>query len=149
MASSTIPGLPRTAIGHKLITMTIDGHRGRCRSLVRSGQFDPCCLDHGDHACLLFDKLMRAGEGKILKRLARIAEQVNAIEEDFVTLTDAELRKERRLQAAPEPTVRRWTTCFPRLSRPCVRPPSAPWDSATTTSRSWAVQRFTWGTSPR
>ncbi len=42
----------------------------------------------------LFDKLMRAGEGKILKRLARIAEQVNAIEEDFVTLTDAELREE-------------------------------------------------------
>ena len=42
----------------------------------------------------LFDKLMRAGEGKILKRLARIAEQVNVIEEDFVTLTDAELREE-------------------------------------------------------
>ncbi len=37
---------------------------------------------------------MRAGEGKILKRLTRIAEQVNAIEEDFVTLTDAELREE-------------------------------------------------------
>ncbi|MCZ3389618.1 MAG: preprotein translocase subunit SecA [Actinomycetia bacterium] len=37
---------------------------------------------------------MRAGEGKILKRLARISEQVNAIEDDFVTLTDAELREE-------------------------------------------------------
>ena len=42
----------------------------------------------------LFDKLMRAGEGKILKRLARISDQVNAIEEDFVSLTDAELREE-------------------------------------------------------
>ena len=41
-----------------------------------------------------FDKLMRAGEGKILKRLVRISEQVNAIEEDFVSLSDAELREE-------------------------------------------------------
>ncbi|MEO8106694.1 MAG: preprotein translocase subunit SecA, partial [Actinomycetes bacterium] len=37
---------------------------------------------------------MRAGEGKILKRLVRISEQVNAIEEDFVGLSDAELREE-------------------------------------------------------
>jgi preprotein translocase subunit SecA len=37
---------------------------------------------------------MRAGEGKILKQLARIADQVNVIEEDFVSLTDAELREE-------------------------------------------------------
>ena len=42
----------------------------------------------------IFDKLMRAGEGKTLKRLARIADQVNTIEDDFVTLTDAELREE-------------------------------------------------------
>ena len=42
----------------------------------------------------LFDKIMRAGEGKTLKRLERLAQQVNAIEEDFVGLTDAELRGE-------------------------------------------------------
>ncbi|MFL6070218.1 MAG: preprotein translocase subunit SecA [Actinomycetes bacterium] len=42
----------------------------------------------------ILDKLMRAGEGKTLKRLARIADQVNVIEEDFVSLTDAELREE-------------------------------------------------------
>src|SRR3954449_8303490 len=35
---------------------------------------------------------MRAGEGKILRKLHRIAAQVNSIEEDFVNLTDAELR---------------------------------------------------------
>src|SRR5919109_406156 len=35
---------------------------------------------------------MRAGEGKILRRLDRIARQVNSIEEDFVGLSDAELR---------------------------------------------------------
>ncbi|GGO97360.1 preprotein translocase subunit SecA [Wenjunlia tyrosinilytica] len=40
----------------------------------------------------VFDKILRAGEGKILRKLNRIAAQVNSIEEDFVNLTDAELR---------------------------------------------------------
>ncbi|MGR8010226.1 preprotein translocase subunit SecA [Streptomyces hypolithicus] len=40
----------------------------------------------------VFNKLMRAGEGKILRKLHRIADQVNSIEEDFVDLSDAELR---------------------------------------------------------
>ena len=40
----------------------------------------------------VFDKILRAGEGKILRKLNRIAAQVNSIEEDFVDLTDAELR---------------------------------------------------------
>ncbi|AEW94370.1 MULTISPECIES: preprotein translocase subunit SecA [Streptomycetaceae] len=40
----------------------------------------------------VFGKILRAGEGKILRKLHRIADQVNSIEEDFVNLTDAELR---------------------------------------------------------
>jgi preprotein translocase subunit SecA len=40
----------------------------------------------------VFNKLMRAGEGKILRKLHRIAGQVNSIEEDFLNLSDAELR---------------------------------------------------------
>ncbi|MFI7006705.1 preprotein translocase subunit SecA [Streptomyces sp. NPDC050145] len=40
----------------------------------------------------VLSKIMRAGEGKILRKLHRIADQVNSIEEDFVGLTDAELR---------------------------------------------------------
>jgi preprotein translocase subunit SecA len=40
----------------------------------------------------IIDKVLRAGEGKILRRLKRIADQVNSIEEDFVAKTDAELR---------------------------------------------------------
>jgi preprotein translocase subunit SecA len=40
----------------------------------------------------IIDKVLRAGEGKILRRLKRIADQVNSIEEDFVELSDAELR---------------------------------------------------------
>jgi preprotein translocase subunit SecA len=40
----------------------------------------------------IIDKVLRAGEGKILRRLKRIADQVNSIEEDFIALSDAELR---------------------------------------------------------
>ena len=43
---------------------------------------------------MVLQKILRAGEGKILRRLKGIAQQVNAIEEDFVGLTDAELREE-------------------------------------------------------
>ena len=40
----------------------------------------------------LLDKILRAGEGRELKKLESIARQVNALEEDFVGLTDDELR---------------------------------------------------------
>jgi preprotein translocase subunit SecA len=40
----------------------------------------------------VLDKILRAGEGKTLRKLEGIAKAVNAIEEDFVSLTDAELR---------------------------------------------------------
>jgi len=39
-----------------------------------------------------FDKMLRAGEGKILRKLSAIATQVNSIEDDFASMTDAELR---------------------------------------------------------
>jgi len=42
----------------------------------------------------IIDRLLRVGEGRILKKLAVIAKQVNSIEEDFEKLTDAELRGE-------------------------------------------------------
>ncbi len=41
---------------------------------------------------VLFDKILRAGEGKILRKLHGIVGQVNAIEDDFSALSDAELR---------------------------------------------------------
>jgi preprotein translocase subunit SecA len=40
------------------------------------------------------EKLLRAGEGRVVKKLATIAKQVNVLEDDFVRLTDAELREE-------------------------------------------------------
>jgi preprotein translocase subunit SecA len=45
-----------------------------------------------DRVPAFFDKMLRAGEGKILRKLTAIAAQVNAIEDDFVGMTDAELR---------------------------------------------------------
>jgi preprotein translocase subunit SecA len=40
----------------------------------------------------LMDRLLRVGEGKLLKQLGNIAKQVNAIEDDFVAMSDEELR---------------------------------------------------------
>ncbi|HTY73363.1 MAG TPA: preprotein translocase subunit SecA [Actinomycetes bacterium] len=42
----------------------------------------------------ILDKILRAGEGKILRKLERIAAQVNALEEDMAALSDTELREE-------------------------------------------------------
>ncbi len=42
----------------------------------------------------LFEKMLRAGEGRTLRRLESIAKQVNALESDFTGLTDEELREE-------------------------------------------------------
>src|SRR3954471_339112 len=45
-----------------------------------------------DDVPAILDKILRAGEGKILRRLSGIAKQVNAIEDDFREMTDEELR---------------------------------------------------------
>ncbi|QNN53609.1 preprotein translocase subunit SecA [Nocardioides mesophilus] len=40
----------------------------------------------------IFDKILRIGEGKILRQLESIARAVNAIEDDFTSMSDDELR---------------------------------------------------------
>ncbi|RYU12849.1 preprotein translocase subunit SecA [Nocardioides iriomotensis] len=40
----------------------------------------------------ILDKILRIGEGKILRQLETISKAVNAIEDDFVAMTDEELR---------------------------------------------------------
>jgi preprotein translocase subunit SecA len=42
----------------------------------------------------IVDSVLRAGEGRILRKLKRISEQINSIEEDFAKMSDAELRAE-------------------------------------------------------
>ncbi|HXT91245.1 MAG TPA: preprotein translocase subunit SecA, partial [Trebonia sp.] len=40
----------------------------------------------------ILDSILRVGEGKILRQLKRISEQVNSVEDDFVAMSDVELR---------------------------------------------------------
>src|ERR1700683_4943059 len=46
----------------------------------------------GQQVPAIIDSVLRAGEGKTLRQLKRISDQVNSIEEDFAALSDAELR---------------------------------------------------------
>ncbi|HET8560044.1 MAG TPA: preprotein translocase subunit SecA [Marmoricola sp.] len=41
---------------------------------------------------VIIDKILRMGEGKILRRLESVSRAVNAIEDDFVAMSDAELQ---------------------------------------------------------
>src|SRR5437868_13458206 len=41
---------------------------------------------------VIIDSVLRAGEGRILRKLKRISEQVNSIEDEFVAMSDADLR---------------------------------------------------------
>ncbi|TDQ51966.1 preprotein translocase subunit SecA [Actinorugispora endophytica] len=41
----------------------------------------------------ILDRVLRAGEGKVLRRLKKLKDQINSIEDDFVDLSDAELRE--------------------------------------------------------
>ncbi|WP_420177059.1 preprotein translocase subunit SecA [Luteococcus sp. OSA5] len=43
------------------------------------------------------DRLLNVGEGRTLKKLAKIADQVNSIEDDFVAMSDDELRGQTEL----------------------------------------------------
>ena len=40
----------------------------------------------------IIDSVLRAGEGRLLRKLKRISEQINSIEDDFVAMSDADLR---------------------------------------------------------
>ncbi len=42
---------------------------------------------------MVFSRLLRAGEAKTVKRLRNIADHINGLEDDYVDLTDAELRQ--------------------------------------------------------
>ncbi len=42
----------------------------------------------------ILEKVLRFGEGRIVKKLSGLADQVNALEDDFTALSDAELREE-------------------------------------------------------
>jgi preprotein translocase subunit SecA len=97
----------------------------------------------------IIDSVLRAGEGRILRKLKRISEQINSIEDDFVKMSDAELRAltdEFRQRYADGETLddllpEAFATVREAARRTLGQRPS--------TSSSWAARRCTWATSPR
>jgi preprotein translocase subunit SecA len=71
------------------------------------------------------EKLLRAGEGRILRRLQQVVKAVGALEEDYAQLTDEELRGETAELRARHEAGESSTSSCPRPSPPCARPPSA------------------------
>jgi preprotein translocase subunit SecA len=53
---------------------------------------DPTICEELSRVPVVIDKILRAGEGRILRKLKRIADQVDSIEQDFVEMSDADLR---------------------------------------------------------
>ena len=70
-----------------------------------------------------FEKLLRAGEGRLRRKLQRVVNAVNDLEESYEKLSDEDLRN--------ETTVR----VDERRSPPCARPPGARSACAPTTCR--------------
>ena len=54
----------------------------------------------------VIDKLLRAGEGRVLARLRNYTSAVNALEESFKALSDEELKTRLAQWKAPEPPLK-------------------------------------------
>lgn len=83
----------------------------------------------------ILEKVLNAGEGRMVRRLKAIANAVSSIEDDYVNLTDEELAgmTEQFRERLDEGETS--TTCCRRRSRwPARRPPECS-ASARTTSR--------------
>ena len=97
----------------------------------------------------IVEKLLRAGEGRTLKRLQGMAAQVNALEEDFVRLTDAELREETEKFRARLAEGETLDALLPEAFATVREAAGARWASGTSTCRWSAARRCTSATSPR
>ena len=91
----------------------------------------------------IIDKILRAGEGRMLRKLDRLASQVDALQEDFEALTDEELQAKTqefkdRLEEGETLDDIWW-----RRSRRCVRPRGESCACVPSTCRSWAVSPCT------
>src|SRR3954463_8220596 len=74
----------------------LHGHATGSRSARYSGQSQllrtPTRNGSQTNVPAIIDKILRIGEGKILRQLETIAKAINAIEDDFVAMSDDELR---------------------------------------------------------
>src|SRR5690625_43707 len=62
--------------------------------MVDAGRHRRTCHDREMCVRSILDKILRMGEGKILKTLKALTDQVNALEDSVSDLSDAELRAE-------------------------------------------------------
>jgi len=98
---------------------------------------------------VVLQRILRAGEGKILRRLNRIADAVESLADDYTDLSDADLQaktdefKERYADGETLDALLPEAFAVVRGRRPAR---SA---SATSGSSSWVVRRCTSATSPR
>ncbi|OOK63497.1 secA DEAD-like domain protein [Mycobacterium kansasii] len=86
----------------------------------------------------MLSKLLRLGEGRMVKRLRKVADYVNTLSDDVEKLTDAELRAktdEFKRRLADEKTRKHSTTCYPKRSPSPARPPGGCSTSDPSTSR--------------
>jgi preprotein translocase subunit SecA len=92
---------------------------------------------------VVFSKILRAGEGKILRRLNKIADAVESLADEVADLTDAELRAktdEFRERLEEGETLDQLLPEAFAVVREA---------GGTSACRSWAAPRCTWATSPR
>ena len=98
----------------------------------------------------MLSKLLRLGEGRMVKRLKKVADYVNTLSDDVEKLTDAELRaktdefKKRVADGESLDDLLPEAFAVAREAAWRVLEPAA-----RSTSRSWAAPRCTSATSPR
>ena len=83
---------------------------GRRHPLGRVAPHRRHCTRSCTHVPAILDKILRIGEGKILRQLEAIAKAVNAIEDDFVAMSDDELRGRPPSSRSGSPTASPSTT---------------------------------------
>ena len=97
----------------------------------------------------VLEKVLRVGEGRVLRRLDRYAQAVNHLEDDFSELSDEDLKKETVEFRERYSNGESLEDLLPEAFAPCVRQPSAPLVCVTSMCSSWVARRFISATSPR
>ncbi len=92
----------------------------------------------------ILEKVLRFGEGRVLKKLNGLAQQVNALESGFTDMTDEELREETDRFKERLAHGEKLDDLLPERSPRCARPHAARWASGTSTCSSWVARPCTW-----
>ncbi len=98
---------------------------------------------------VVLNRILRAGEGRVLRKLRDVADQVNALEEDFAGVSDAELRAETDKFKARLADGETLDDILPEAFAVVREAAKRTLGSGTSTSSSWAAPRCTSATSPR